>query len=83
MHFDVGRNATYRSHFRPTSALTSIFSKLSDLSSTHPYVHVIALGFSKAFDTLHATFMEKIAALPITLLPCTVSPELYMNRRLM
>src|SRR5207245_7023884 len=56
--------------FRPTgsttAALISILNDLSSLSQNYPYVHIIALDFSKAFDTVrHSTMMEKISALPL------------------
>ena len=41
--------------FRPTgsttAALIAILSDLTHLTNRHPYVHVIGLDFSKAFDT--------------------------------
>ena len=56
--------------FRPsgstTAALIAILNDLSELSQCNDYVQVIALDFSKAFDTVrHHTLMEKIAALPL------------------
>jgi hypothetical protein len=50
--------------FRPTgsttAALISILQDLSDMSHTYPYVHLIALDFSKAFDTVrHSTLLAK------------------------
>jgi hypothetical protein len=56
--------------FRPTgsttAAIIAILSDLTHLINIHPYVHVIGLDFSKAFDTVrHSTLMEKLAAFPI------------------
>ena len=39
---------------------------LADLLQTHPYVHLIALDFSKAFDTVrHSTLLDKCRQFPI------------------
>jgi len=56
--------------FRPTgsttAALVSILSNLSEMSQEHYYVHLIALDFSKAFDTVqHHTLMSKMAVLAL------------------
>lgn len=57
--------------FRPTgsttAALISLLQAVTDLLlSHHPYVAVIALDFSKAFDTVrHTTLLDKIAKLQI------------------
>ena len=56
--------------FRPTgsttAALTAILSDLTHLANSHPYIHVIGLDFSKAFDTVrHSNLMQKPAACPI------------------
>lgn len=56
--------------FRPsgstTAAIIAILNKLSDLSESHEYVHVIALDFSRAFDTVrHTTLFEKLAKLAL------------------
>ena len=56
--------------FRPsgstTSALVNLTHILSDLLQSHPYVHLIALDFSKAFDTVrHFTLLDKCRAFPI------------------
>ena len=56
--------------FRPTGsttvALVSILNDLSELTQIHPYAHIIALDFSKAFDTLrHQSVMSKLASMPI------------------
>ena len=50
--------------FRPTGsttcALINLNHILADLLQTHPYVHLIALDFSKAFDTVrHSTLLDK------------------------
>jgi len=56
--------------FRPTGSTTAtlvaILHSVTDLLSTNPYVVVMALDFSKAFDTLrHATLLKKMALLDI------------------
>ena len=57
--------------FRPTgsttSALIHLLHTLSNMLQTEPYVHVIALDFSKAFDTVrHHTLLSKFSKLPIS-----------------
>ena len=56
--------------FRPTgsttAALINLLHLLTNLLQTYPYVHLIALDFSKAFDTVrHSTLLEKCCSLPI------------------
>jgi hypothetical protein len=56
--------------FRPTgsttAAIISILQTVTNMLLTHPYVIVISLDFSKAFDTVrHSTLLEKIAQLDI------------------
>ena len=56
--------------FRPsgstTAALVSLIHKITNLLQKYPYVHVIALDFSKAFDTIrHSTLAAKCADLPL------------------
>jgi len=56
--------------FRPTgsttAALTYILQSVTDLLADNPYVSVIALDFSKSFDTVrHYSLLEKIAQLDI------------------
>jgi len=56
--------------FRPTgsiaAALIYILHTVTQLLTTHNYVIVIALDFSKAFDTVrHATLLNKMADLNI------------------
>ena len=56
--------------FRPTgsttSALINLTHQITKLLEKYPYVHLIALDFSKAFDTVrHSTLLEKCADLPI------------------
>jgi hypothetical protein len=56
--------------FRPTgstaSALISLLHSVSAMLTTQPYVRVIALDFSKAFDTVrHSSLLSKLSSLPI------------------
>jgi hypothetical protein len=56
--------------FRPTgsttAALINLIHLLADLLVKFPYVHLIALDFSKAFDTVrHSTLLEKCCLYPI------------------
>ena len=56
--------------FRPTGSTTAVlvqlFHTVTELLSDHPYVVVIALDFSKAFDTVrHLTVLQKLASLDI------------------
>ena len=47
--------------FRPTgsttAALIAILTSISDLSTSHPDVHIVALYFSKAFDTVRHSIL--------------------------
>ena len=56
--------------FRPsgstTAAVIAILQTVTNLLSDHPYVIVISLDFSKAFDTVrHTTLLQKFAQLDI------------------
>ena len=56
--------------FRPTgsteAALISILHHVTHLLAFHQYVRLIALDFSKAFDTLrHCTILSKLSLLPL------------------
>jgi hypothetical protein len=56
----------YRPTGSTTAAITALLHHISELLLTNPYVHVIALDFSKAFDTVrHSTLMEKFANFPV------------------
>jgi len=56
----------FRSTGSTTAALILILHTVTHLLDTNPHVIVIALDFSKAFDSLrHSTLMEKFAALDI------------------
>ena len=57
--------------FRPTGsttgALTQLLHTVTHMLQTEPYVHVIALDFSKAFGTVrHHTLLAKFSDLPIS-----------------
>ena len=67
-HSNMGFSDQYA--FRPTgstsAALISITHQLAEMLTTHPYVHLVALDFSKAFDTVqHSYLAEQLAELPI------------------
>ena len=56
--------------FRPTgsttSALIHLTHRISEILNIHPYVHLIAIDFSKAFDTVrHSALTTKLAAFPL------------------
>ena len=56
--------------FRPTgsttAALISLFHHITSILAVHTHVHVIALDFSKAFDSVrHSSLASKLASLPL------------------
>ena len=54
----------FRPHGSTTAAIISLLHKVTALLATNPYVVVISLDFSKAFDTVrHITLMEKYSLL--------------------
>jgi len=56
----------YRPTDSTTASIITILHAVTHLLATNPYVIVIALDFSKAFDTVrHHTLLEKIAKLDI------------------
>ena len=57
--------------FRPTgsttAAITNLLHHTTSLLSSEPYVHLISLGFSKAFDVArHSTLFERLRQLPLS-----------------
>ena len=45
----------------PTAALIHLFHTVTHMLTTNPYVIVLCLDFSKAFDTVrHSTLLEKL-----------------------
>jgi len=49
-----------------TAALVQLFHTVTELLNEDPYVSVIALDFSKAFDMVrHVTLLQKLASLDI------------------
>jgi len=49
-----------------TAAIISLLNSVTNLLDTEPYVIVISLDFSKAFDTLrHSTLLHKLAQLQL------------------
>jgi len=72
--------------FRPsgstTAALIHLVHTLTDMLQTEPYVHVIALDFSKAFDTVrHSTLLAKFSDLPISDCVYNWLLDYFSNRR--
>ena len=56
--------------FRPTgsttSAIITILQTITNLLDTEPYVRVIALDFSKAFDSIrHSSVLDQMSTMPI------------------
>ena len=49
-----------------TAAVIAILQAITDMLSCHSYVHLIALGFSKPFDTVRpSTLLEKLIKLDL------------------
>ena len=56
----------YRPTGSTTAAVICLLHRISELLLTNPFVHLIALDFSKAFDTVrHSTMMGKFSNFPI------------------
>ena len=54
-----------------TAAVICLLHRISELLLTNPFVHLIALDFSKAFDTVrHSTMMGKFSNFPFPIM-CT------------
>jgi len=57
---------TFRPTGSTTAALVAIFHTIYSMLSANPYIRVIALDFSKTFETVwHFTLMEKISHLAL------------------
>jgi len=70
VHSDFSHLFSDQFAFRPSGSTTAahiyLFHQLTHLLQKYEYVHLIALDFSKAFDSVkHSTLAEKIAELPI------------------
>ena len=71
--------------FRPTGSTTAtlitILQSVTSLLVDNPYVAVIAVDFSKAFDTVrHATLLEKMALLSIPDNVCNWLVDFFQER---
>ena len=71
--------------FRPTgsttAAVTAILQSVTELLSCNPYVVVIALDFTKAFDTVcHSTLLHKLAFMNIPDHVCNWLVDFYAGR---
>jgi len=67
----AGLNFADQYAFRPSgstaAALNALLHTVCAMLSSNSYIHVFALDFSKAFDSVrHQTLMEKVAKLDIT-----------------
>ena len=57
---------SFRPTGSPTAAIITLLNHITNCLLTNPYVIVISLDFSKAFDTVrHSTLLEKMAQLDI------------------
>ena len=62
--------------------LAQLLHTVTHMPQTEPYVHVIALDFSKAFDTVrHHTFLAKFSDLPISDCTYNLLLEYFSKRR--
>jgi len=70
-HPELADNFNDQYAYKPTGSTTAAIIKIihtvAEMLQKHPYVHVIALDFSKAFDSIrHSTLLKKCADLPIS-----------------
>jgi len=61
-----GDQYAFRPTGSPTAALIALLHTITNLLTVNPYVIVISLDFSKAFDSVrHSTLLHKMAQLDI------------------
>ena len=62
----LGNQFAFRPTGSTTAAMVMFLSKVTNMLQTEPYVHVVALDFSKAFDTVrHSELCRKLASVPV------------------
>ena len=64
--YPIFDHPTFAPSFSDQFALINLNHILADLLQTHPYVHLIALDFSKAFDAVrHSTWLDNCRRFPL------------------
>ena len=76
IHADFSHLFSDQFAFRPsgstTAALIYLFHQLTHLLQKYEYVHLIALDFPKAFDSvIHSTLAEKLMNFPLKIMSIT------------
>src|SRR5664279_4464484 len=65
-HLSFFDQFAFRPTGSPTAAIIALLYSVTTMLISNPYVSVVALDFSKAFDTVrHSTLLEKMAHLDI------------------
>jgi len=65
-HLDITNQFAYRPTSSTTAALISLFSCITDLLETNPYVYCLSFDYSKAFDTLsYSSVCSKLTEIQI------------------